>query len=103
MSEREAKERGIAYRLAKIPMASVLRARTLSETRGFMKALVEADGDRILGFTAFGAEAGEVMAVVQVAMAAGLPYTALRDAVFTHPTIAEGLVPLFSAVTFSRS
>ncbi len=59
--------------------------------------LIEEGGDRILGFTAFGAEAGEVMAVVQVAMAAGLPYTALRDTIFTHPTIAEGLGVLFSA------
>ncbi len=78
-------------------MASVLRAGTLSETRGFMKALIGPD-DRVLGFTAFGVEAGEVMAVVQVAMGAGLPYTALRDMVLTHPTIAEGLVVLFSAV-----
>lgn len=98
LSEREAKARGIRYRLAKIPMGAVLRAQTLTETRGFLKALVEEDGDLILGFTAFGADAGEVMAVVQVAMAAGLPYTALRDAVLTHPTIAEGLVVLFSAV-----
>lgn len=98
LSETEAKERGISYRLAKIPMEAVLRTRTLSESRGFMKALVEADGDRILGFTAFGVEAGEVLAAVQVAMAAGLPYTALRDAVLTHPTVAEGLGPLFSAV-----
>jgi pyruvate/2-oxoglutarate dehydrogenase complex dihydrolipoamide dehydrogenase (E3) component len=97
LSEREAKERGAGYRLAKISMESVLRAGTLSETRGFMKALVGPD-DRILGFTAFGAEAGEVMAVVQVAMRAGLPYTILRDSVLTHPTIAEGLVVLFSAV-----
>jgi len=98
LSERDARERGVRYRRFKIPMAAVLRTRTLSETRGFLKALVEAEGDRILGFTAFGAEAGEVMAVVQVAMAAGLPYTALRDAVLTHPTIAEGLVALLSAV-----
>ncbi len=98
LSEAEAKERGVAYRLAKIPMLAVLRTRTLSETRGFLKALIEPNGDRILGFTAFGVEAGEVMAVVQVAMAAGLPYTALRDMVLTHPTIAEGLVALFSAV-----
>jgi pyruvate/2-oxoglutarate dehydrogenase complex dihydrolipoamide dehydrogenase (E3) component len=61
LSEREARERGIAYRLAKIPMAHVLRAGTLSETRGFLKVLIEQDGDRILGFTAFGAEAGEIM------------------------------------------
>ena len=103
LSEREATERGIPYRLAKIPMGAVVRARTLSETRGFMKALVEKDGDRILGFTAFGAEAGEVMAVVQVAMAAGMPYTALRDAVLAHPTVAEGLTALFSAVRTAES
>jgi pyruvate/2-oxoglutarate dehydrogenase complex dihydrolipoamide dehydrogenase (E3) component len=98
LSEREARERGVAYRLAKIPMTSVLRTRTLSETRGFMKALVEKDSDRVLGFTAFGVEAGEVMSVVQLAISAGLPYTALRDSVFTHPTIAEGLCVLLAAV-----
>jgi pyruvate/2-oxoglutarate dehydrogenase complex dihydrolipoamide dehydrogenase (E3) component len=97
LSETEAKARGIAYRLFKVPMEAVLRARTLSETRGFLKAVVEADGDRILGFTAFGVGAGEVMASVQVAMIAGLPYTALRDAVLTHPTLVEGLAPLFSS------
>ena len=63
-----------------------------------MKALVEADSDRILGFTSFSADAGELIAVVQVAMIAGLPYTALREAVLTHPTFAEGLIPLFSSV-----
>ena len=78
------------FTAAKIPMERVPRTRTLSETRGFMKALIEKGGDRILGFTAFGAEAGEVVAVVQVASAAGLPYTALRDMVLTHPTVAEG-------------
>jgi pyruvate/2-oxoglutarate dehydrogenase complex dihydrolipoamide dehydrogenase (E3) component len=98
LSEREARERGVAYRLAKVPMEAVLRARTLSETRGFLKALIEERGDRILGFTAFAAEAGEIMAVVQVAMLAGLPYTALRDAILTHPTMAEGLAALFSSV-----
>jgi pyruvate/2-oxoglutarate dehydrogenase complex dihydrolipoamide dehydrogenase (E3) component len=95
LGEREARERAIAYRVTKIPMASVARTHTLSETRGFLKALIEKDGDRILGFTA---EAGEVMTVVQVAMAAGMPYTELRDAILTHPTIAEGLAVLFSAV-----
>ena len=79
-------------------MAAVLRARTLSETRGFMKALIDTESDRILGFTAFGVDAGEIMASVQVAMIAGLPYTALRDAILTHPTLAEGLSPLFSSV-----
>jgi len=98
LGESEAKARGIPYRLAKIPMAAVLRTRTLSETRGFMKALVAVDSDRILGFTAFGVEAGELLAAVQVAMAAGLPYKVLRDAIFTHPTMSEGLVVLFTAV-----
>jgi pyruvate/2-oxoglutarate dehydrogenase complex dihydrolipoamide dehydrogenase (E3) component len=98
LSEREARERGVGYHLARIPMEAVFRARTLSETRGFLKALIEEGGDHILGFTAFGAEVGEVMAVVQVAMLAGLSYTALRDAVLTHPTMAEGLAALFSSV-----
>jgi pyruvate/2-oxoglutarate dehydrogenase complex dihydrolipoamide dehydrogenase (E3) component len=79
-------------------MESVLRARTLSETRGFLKAVVEANRDRILGFTAFGVGAGEIMAAVQIAMIAGLPYTALRDTVLTHPTLVEGFIPLFSSV-----
>jgi pyruvate/2-oxoglutarate dehydrogenase complex dihydrolipoamide dehydrogenase (E3) component len=97
LSEAEAVTRGVAYRLFKVPMEANLRARTLSETRGFMKALVEAQGDRILGFTAFGVGAGEILAAVQIAMIAGLPYTALRDAVLTHPTLVEGLIPLFSS------
>ena len=90
LTEREAKERGVEYRLAKIPMAHVLRTHTLSETRGFMKALIEKDGDRILGFTAFGVEAGEVMVAVQVAMAAGLPYTVLRDLIVARPDHRRG-------------
>lgn len=97
LSEREAQERKIAYRLLKIPMEHVLRAHTISETRGFMKALIEKDSNRILGFTAFGIEAGEVLAAVQVAMAGGLPYTVLRDMVLTHPTIAEGVGDLFAS------
>lgn len=78
-------------------MEAVLRARTLSETRGFLKALVEADGDRILGFTAFSVDAGDVMSSVQIAMIAGLPYTALREAILAHPTLVEGLGALFSS------
>lgn len=98
LSETEAKAQGVEYRLAKIPMVAVLRTRTLSETRGFMKALIDTKNDRILGFAAFGVEAGEVIASVQVAMLAGLSYTTLRDAILTHPTMLEGLIPLFSAV-----
>jgi pyruvate/2-oxoglutarate dehydrogenase complex dihydrolipoamide dehydrogenase (E3) component len=97
-NEIEARARGVAVRVATLPMKAVLRTRTLSETNGFMKALVQADGDRILGFTMLGPEAGEVLAVVQTAMLAGLPYTELREAIFTHPTMAEGLGPLFANV-----
>jgi pyruvate/2-oxoglutarate dehydrogenase complex dihydrolipoamide dehydrogenase (E3) component len=97
LSETEAEAQGMAYRLFKVPMDANLRARTLSETRGFVKALVEVDSDRILGFTAFGVGAGETLGAVQIAMIAGLPYTALRDAVLTHPTLVEGLIPLFSS------
>jgi pyruvate/2-oxoglutarate dehydrogenase complex dihydrolipoamide dehydrogenase (E3) component len=95
LNETEAKKKGVPYRIARMPMAFVLRTRTLSQTRGFMKALIGAD-DRILGFTAFGAEASELMAVVQTAMLGNLQYTALRDAIFTHPTAAEGLIGLFT-------
>jgi pyruvate/2-oxoglutarate dehydrogenase complex dihydrolipoamide dehydrogenase (E3) component len=98
LNETEADAHGIPYRLFKVPMETNLRARTLSETRGFVKALVESTGDRIVGFTAFGVGAGEIMAAVQIAMIAGLPYTGLRDAVLTHPTLVEGLISLFSSV-----
>jgi pyruvate/2-oxoglutarate dehydrogenase complex dihydrolipoamide dehydrogenase (E3) component len=98
LSETEAKRDQIPYRLAKLPMVAVLRTRTLSETRGFMKALVDTKSDRILGLTVFGVGAGETIAPVQIAMLGGLPYTMLRDAILTHPTLAEGLVALFSAV-----
>jgi pyruvate/2-oxoglutarate dehydrogenase complex dihydrolipoamide dehydrogenase (E3) component len=102
LSENEARARGVAYRVFKIPMAAVMRASTLSETRGFLKALVEADGDRILGFTGFGVGAGEILSSVQIAMLAGLPYTALRDAILTHPTLGEGLIPLFSSTPSAK-
>lgn len=90
-NESEARRRGIAYRLLSQPMAAVLRTRTLSEPRGFMKMLIAADGDEILGFTVFGAEATELMAAVQTAMVGRLPYTAMRGAIYAHPTAAEGL------------
>jgi pyruvate/2-oxoglutarate dehydrogenase complex dihydrolipoamide dehydrogenase (E3) component len=102
LSEKEAQAQGLGHRLFKVPMEAVLRARTLSETQGFLKALVELNSDRILGFTALGVGAGEVIASVQVAMMAGLPYTALRDAVLTHPTLVEGLIPLFSSVASTQ-
>lgn len=98
LSEREAKERGIAYRLAKLPMSAILRTRTLSEEWGFMKALVAAESDHLLGFAAIGAEMGELLPVVQIVMSAGLPYTVLRNAIITHPTMSEGFGSLFSGV-----
>ena len=98
LSESEARRKGIPYRLAKLPMNAVLRTRTLGETEGFLKALIGAEDDAILGFTGLGVGAGEFMAPVQLAMSAGLPYTALRDLILTHPTLSEGLVYLFSAV-----
>jgi pyruvate/2-oxoglutarate dehydrogenase complex dihydrolipoamide dehydrogenase (E3) component len=97
-NETEAKRDGIAYRLLKMPMANVLRTRTVSEPRGLMKMLIAKDSDQILGFTAFGFEASEQMAAVQTAMAGHLPYTVLRDAIFTHPTMSEGLTEILSDV-----
>jgi pyruvate/2-oxoglutarate dehydrogenase complex dihydrolipoamide dehydrogenase (E3) component len=90
-NESEAHRDGIEYRLVKMPMAEVLRTRTVSEPRGFMKMLIAKESEEILGFTAFGFEASEQMAAVQTAMLGHLPYTVLRDAIFTHPTMSEGL------------
>jgi pyruvate/2-oxoglutarate dehydrogenase complex dihydrolipoamide dehydrogenase (E3) component len=98
LSEGEASRLGLAVRSAKLPMSGVLRTLATDETQGFMKVLVSADDDRILGFTMIGSEAGEVMTAVQTAMLAGLPYPQLRDAVITHLTIAEGLGRLLSSV-----
>ena len=99
LSESEANTRGIEYRLAKLPMAAVLRTRTLSEPRGLIKMLIDEASDRILGFAAFGVEASEMMAAVQTAMLGQLPFTVLRDALFTHPTATEGLTVLLADVT----
>jgi pyruvate/2-oxoglutarate dehydrogenase complex dihydrolipoamide dehydrogenase (E3) component len=95
LSESEARARGMAVRVARLPMSAVLRTEATDEKQGFMKALVDAD-DFIVGFTMVGSEAGEVMAAVQTAMLAKLPYQRLRDAVISHLTMAEGLGPLFS-------
>jgi pyruvate/2-oxoglutarate dehydrogenase complex dihydrolipoamide dehydrogenase (E3) component len=98
LNESEAKAKGIDYRKVEIPMSSVLRMRTLSEPRGFIKLLIAAETDHLLGLTVFGTEASEFLAVVQTAMLGGLPYTTLRDAIFTHPTPAEGLTVLLANV-----
>jgi pyruvate/2-oxoglutarate dehydrogenase complex dihydrolipoamide dehydrogenase (E3) component len=102
LNEPEAKAINVRYRLAKLPMSMVLRTRTVSQSRGFMKALV-GDDDLILGFTAFGAEAGELMGVVQTAILGAVPFTVLRDAIYTHPTMAEGLGALFANVPASTA
>ena len=98
LSERDAQRQGIAVRVGKLPMSAVFRREATDETQGFMKVLVGANDDRILGFTMIGADAGEVMAVMQTAMLAGLPYPKLRDAVIAHLTTAEGLWPLLENV-----
>ena len=103
LTENEARSRGLAFRMATLPMAAVLRTRTIGETRGFMKALIGSRDDHILGFTMIGPEAGEVMAVVQMAMLAGFSFQVLRDAILTHPTLAEGLNALFSSIQSARA
>ena len=97
-NESEARREGIEYRLAKMPIAEVLRTRTVSEPRGLMKILIAKESDEILGFAALGFEASEQMAAVQTAMIGHMPYTTLRDAIFTHPTMAEGLNQLLTSV-----
>jgi pyruvate/2-oxoglutarate dehydrogenase complex dihydrolipoamide dehydrogenase (E3) component len=98
LTERRAEADGVAAPIAKLPTSAVSRTEATGGTQGFMKAVISADDDLILGFTMVGAEAGEVMAAVQTAMLANLPYQKLRDAILRHPTMAEGLDPLFENV-----
>ncbi|KAK3698634.1 hypothetical protein LTR37_016862 [Vermiconidia calcicola] len=98
LREHEAKTKGIKYRLAKIPMSAFLRSRTLGETDGFAKALVSAEDDTILGFTAVGPGIGELLPLVQLTMKKKLPYFEIADMIFTHPTLGEGLMFVFGAV-----
>jgi pyruvate/2-oxoglutarate dehydrogenase complex dihydrolipoamide dehydrogenase (E3) component len=98
LTERQAREAGREVRVARIPVATIPRARTARETAGMWKAVVDAHTAEILGVALLGHEAGEALTTVQTAMLAGLPYTALRDMVITHPTITEGLNLLFAAV-----
>jgi pyruvate/2-oxoglutarate dehydrogenase complex dihydrolipoamide dehydrogenase (E3) component len=98
LSESDAQRQGVAARVAKLPMSAVLPTEATDEKQGFMKVLI-GDDDRILGFTMIGSEAGEVMAAVQTAMLAKLPYTVLRDTVIAYLTIAEGLGPLLANVS----
>jgi pyruvate/2-oxoglutarate dehydrogenase complex dihydrolipoamide dehydrogenase (E3) component len=95
-TEREAKTQGRAIRVAKLPMSAVIRAIETGETRGFMKVIVDADSGQILGCAVLGTEGGEVMTMIQVAMLGKLTYTAMADAIFAHPLLAEGLNTLFA-------
>ncbi len=97
LTETEARAQGRNIRVAKVPMTYPLptRARELGETRGFMKAVIDADTSQILGAAILAVEGCEMMAVLQVAMMGKLPYTAIRDGIFTHPTLAEMLSDLF--------
>lgn len=96
MTEAEARRAGLDVRVATLPMSSVARALEMDESRGMMKAVVDASTNRILGAAVFGIEGGELATQLQIAMMGGLPYTALRDGVFSHPTLAESLNNLFS-------
>ena len=98
LTEREAKAQGRTIQVAKLPMNAVIRALETGETRGFMKAVVDADSGQILGCAVLGSEGGEIMTMIQVAMLGKLTYTAMADAIFTHPLLAEGLNTLFAMV-----
>jgi pyruvate/2-oxoglutarate dehydrogenase complex dihydrolipoamide dehydrogenase (E3) component len=98
ITENEARTQGRKIRVAKLAMTSVARALELDETRGFMKAVVDAETNQILGAAVLGIEGGEIMSVLETAMIGKLPYTALRDATLAHPTLAESLNNLFMAV-----
>ena len=100
LTETEARASGRQIKVAKLPMSMTLRALDVGETRGFMKAMVDADTDQILGATMLGIEGGEIMAIVEVAMMGNLPYTALRDGIFPHPALAEALNSLFAAIDY---
>jgi pyruvate/2-oxoglutarate dehydrogenase complex dihydrolipoamide dehydrogenase (E3) component len=95
LSENEARKQGRHIRVAKLPMNAVARALETGETRGFMKAIVDAETQHILGCAVLSIEGGEIMSIIQVAMMGKLPYTALKEGTFTHPTLAEGLNSLF--------
>ncbi len=98
LSEKEALKAGYNIAVAKIPMSHVARALELAETRGFMKAIVDLDTEQILGCAILGIEGGELMSMIEIAMMGKVPYTALRDSTFAHPTLAEALNTLFSQI-----
>src|SRR3954471_20122037 len=98
LTEQEARAQGRAIRVAKIPTAWIARAVETGESRGFIKAVVDADTKQILGAAVLAIEGGEIMSMLQIAMMGKLPYTALEEGIFAHPTLAEGLNTLFMAL-----
>jgi pyruvate/2-oxoglutarate dehydrogenase complex dihydrolipoamide dehydrogenase (E3) component len=98
LTETEAGHQGLKTLVAKLPMSNVARAIEMSETRGFMKAVVDADTKKILGCAVLGIEGGELMTMFEIAMMGNLPYTVLKDGIFAHPTLAESLNNLFKAL-----
>jgi len=98
LTETEARKRGLSIRVAKLPMSHVARAIEMSETRGFIKAVVESATNQILGCAVLGVEGGELMAMLEIAIMGRLPYTVLKDGIFAHPTMAESLNNLFMAM-----
>ncbi|MGW6276630.1 mercuric reductase [Kribbella sp. NPDC055071] len=96
LTEREARAQGRSIRVAKLPMNAVIRALETGESRGFMKAVIDAESGQILGCAVIGTEGGEIMTMIQIAMLGNLPYTTLATAIFTHPLLAEGLNTLFA-------
>jgi pyruvate/2-oxoglutarate dehydrogenase complex dihydrolipoamide dehydrogenase (E3) component len=102
ITETEARAQGRNIRIAKMPMNRVARALEVDETRGFMKAIVDAETDQILGAAILGIEGGEIMSTLEIAMMGKLPYTALRDGTFAHPTLAESLNNLFTAMDSAK-
>jgi pyruvate/2-oxoglutarate dehydrogenase complex dihydrolipoamide dehydrogenase (E3) component len=98
LTEAEARRQGRAVRVAKLPMSDVARAVEVDETRGFLKAVVDTETDQILGFAALALEGGEIMGAAQIAIMGKLPYTALRDGIFAHPTLAEAFNNLFASI-----
>lgn len=98
LNENEAREQGRTIRVAKLPMTSVARALEIDETRGFIKAIVDAESRQMLGCAVLGVEGGEIMGALQMAMIGHVPYTTIRDGVFAHPTLIESLNNLFMAL-----
>jgi pyruvate/2-oxoglutarate dehydrogenase complex dihydrolipoamide dehydrogenase (E3) component len=98
LNETEAKKRGLDYKVARLPMTSVARAIEMDETRGFMKAVVDPKTEQILGCAILGVEGGELMTMLEIAIVGKVPYPALREAIFAHPTLAESFNNLFAAV-----